>query len=218
MTYNPWRWKMLFILWWHYAGYRCSFGPPAIVVFVEGAFVSEYHTKLVGGCYRNRVAITSLLVNNDAGSGNNDEINTKPSSGKFKIFHKIAFRHMSFDQRTIRETLVQAPRQKYRIRKPHELEDYFADTEYRFRKDNGAIDYDTLLNSLDVRGDTQVIGSPCNQTISTRWPSCYISVNVRGDDPMIMRKWHWLSRGWNARLCLGRDGLCVTSFESHRIV
>lgn len=45
-----------------------------------------------------------------------------------------------------------------------ELDDYFNDTEERFYKKNGDrgndIDYNALLRSLSVKGDTQIIGSP----------------------------------------------------------
>lgn len=40
-----------------------------------------------------------------------------------------------------------------------ELSDYFDDVRGRFRKKSGDIDYDTLLASLSVKGDTQIIGS-----------------------------------------------------------
>ena len=41
-----------------------------------------------------------------------------------------------------------------------ELNDYFEDKQLRFRKKNDEIDYNTLLASLSVKGDTQLIGSP----------------------------------------------------------
>ncbi|KAL3793320.1 hypothetical protein HJC23_003830 [Cyclotella cryptica] len=55
-----------------------------------------------------------------------------------------------------------------------ELDDYFNDVQGRFRKHNGAqedsadnvdddIDYDSLLASLSVKGDTQILGSPDNK-------------------------------------------------------
>lgn len=50
---------------------------------------------------------------------------------------------------------------KYEINSISELNDYWADKERRFRKKDGDdIDYDALLAAVDVRGDTQIIGSP----------------------------------------------------------
>jgi predicted patatin/cPLA2 family phospholipase len=49
---------------------------------------------------------------------------------------------------------------KYRITTVKELDDYFSDTALRFRKSNGEINSNELLKALDVRGDTQIIGSP----------------------------------------------------------
>ena len=49
---------------------------------------------------------------------------------------------------------------KYEIKTIPELNDYWSDKERRFRKKGGDdIDYDALLAAVDVRGDTQIIGS-----------------------------------------------------------
>ena len=48
----------------------------------------------------------------------------------------------------------------YHISTIEDLYDYFKDTKKRFRKKNGDIDHATLLASLSVKGDTQIIGSP----------------------------------------------------------
>ncbi|KAL3777400.1 hypothetical protein ACHAWO_008841 [Cyclotella atomus] len=52
---------------------------------------------------------------------------------------------------------------KYEVTTVEELNDYFNDVQRRFRKkgdtDGDNIDYDTLLASLSVKGDTQLIGS-----------------------------------------------------------
>ena len=49
---------------------------------------------------------------------------------------------------------------RYVVTEPQDLDAYFEDTDRRFRKENGDIDYPSLLKALDVRGDTQVIGDP----------------------------------------------------------
>ena len=54
-----------------------------------------------------------------------------------------------------------------------ELEDYFHDVQGRFRKRKGRtrdgedddIDYDALLASLSVKGDTQIVGSPAHKDV-----------------------------------------------------
>ena len=48
----------------------------------------------------------------------------------------------------------------YHISTIEDLYDYFKDTKKRFHKKNGDIDHATLLASLSVKGDTQMIGSP----------------------------------------------------------
>ncbi|CAB9498717.1 Patatin-like phospholipase [Seminavis robusta] len=48
---------------------------------------------------------------------------------------------------------------QYNISTVQDLNDYFQDKERRFRDDKGDIDYQPLLNSLYVQGDTQHIGS-----------------------------------------------------------
>ncbi len=49
--------------------------------------------------------------------------------------------------------------EKYEITSVEELEDYFLDTQRRFRKKNGDIDYDALVSKLIVKGDTTKLGS-----------------------------------------------------------
>jgi predicted acylesterase/phospholipase RssA len=47
----------------------------------------------------------------------------------------------------------------YEINSVEELDSYFADEARQFRTENGEVDYDRLLKSLSVKGDTQIIGS-----------------------------------------------------------
>lgn len=74
--------------------------------------------------------------------------------------NKLGFRRASRDRRISRQ-LYQAKRSKgkHRITEREALEDYFKDTEMQFRDDRGEIDYSALLGALDVRGDTQIIGT-----------------------------------------------------------
>ncbi|GAX16709.1 hypothetical protein FisN_21Hh150 [Fistulifera solaris] len=75
--------------------------------------------------------------------------------------NKLGFRRASRDGRVARE-LYKSKRSKdikHRITDRAALEDYFQDTKMQFRDDKGEIDYSALLGALDVRGDTQIIGT-----------------------------------------------------------
>lgn len=48
---------------------------------------------------------------------------------------------------------------RYNITTLEDLESYYADEERRFRNEKGEINYDDLLGSLSVEGDTQICGS-----------------------------------------------------------
>ena len=48
----------------------------------------------------------------------------------------------------------------YNITDAQELMDIFEDPDHLFRDEKGNIDYDFLLRSINVQGDTQIIGSP----------------------------------------------------------
>ena len=79
---------------------------------------------------------------------------------------KLVSRRLSRDERSNRDMPKNSsPKNngdgtKYRITTKEELDAYFRDDEGRFRKKNGETDYKALLNALDVRGDTQIIGAP----------------------------------------------------------
>lgn len=71
------------------------------------------------------------------------------------------FSNDSSEQRKAKESVHQkAADKKYEINTVAELESYFADEEERFRDKKGEIDFDALLKSLSVSGNTQIIGSP----------------------------------------------------------
>jgi len=94
--------------------------------------------------------------------------------------NKIGFKRISKDNYEVHkaETKRKDPTATYKVTTLEELDDYFADTERRFRvaaastadgegrggkgkgSGEGRIDYGDLLKSLHVEGDTQIIGSP----------------------------------------------------------
>lgn len=64
---------------------------------------------------------------------------------------------------------TKADKEIFEITKVKDLDDYFNDVQRRFRKSSSnissEIDYDALLTSLSVKGDTQIIGSPNHKDI-----------------------------------------------------
>lgn len=76
------------------------------------------------------------------------------------MLNKMGFKSLAKDRAEIRKAAkAQSPKETFEIKTVEELDSYFEDTEGRFRKENGAIDYDSLLKALSVKGDTQIIGS-----------------------------------------------------------
>ena len=59
----------------------------------------------------------------------------------------------------VAEESTKPPPLRYDISTREELDDYWQDKEGRFRKSDGEIDYNELLKSVRVVGDTQIIGS-----------------------------------------------------------
>lgn len=84
------------------------------------------------------------------------------TSKRVKFLNKIGFKNLSSEGNEVRKSAQKGDKysQRYHVTSVAELESYFDDTAGRFRDDKGDIDYDSLLKSLSVKGDTQIIGSP----------------------------------------------------------
>jgi len=88
------------------------------------------------------------------------------SSKRVRFMNRLGFRRASKDNYEVRQNNKHTRTQEdeapasYNVTSLDELDAYWADEQRRFRKDNGEIDYDDLLKSLSVEGDTQIIGSP----------------------------------------------------------
>jgi predicted acylesterase/phospholipase RssA len=84
------------------------------------------------------------------------------TSKRVRLLNKMGFKRLSKEGAEIRQAESQAHTagQKYDIKTVPELNAYFEDEAGRFRDENGEINYDDLLKSLSVQGDTQIIGSP----------------------------------------------------------
>ena len=90
-----------------------------------------------------------------------DELNV--GSKRVRLLNKIGFKRLRKDGKEIREAKSNhrhIPGTKFDIKSVAELNAYFDDEANRFRDKKGEIDYDDLLKSLSVEGDTQIIGSP----------------------------------------------------------
>jgi predicted acylesterase/phospholipase RssA len=81
-------------------------------------------------------------------------------SKAIRLLNTIGLRALASDRTDIGNMPSETKtREIYEINSVEELDSYFADDAKRFRSETGKIDYDALLKSLSVKGDTQIIGS-----------------------------------------------------------
>lgn len=88
---------------------------------------------------------------------------TEEQGGKQQFIQWMKFRKNETPanpvQEVAQEQSTKEPEQFYTVTTKEELDDYWEDKEGRFRDENGEIDYNELLKSVRVVGDTQIIGS-----------------------------------------------------------
>ncbi|CAJ1969548.1 unnamed protein product [Cylindrotheca closterium] len=90
----------------------------------------------------------------------NNDNNLKPPSKRLRFLNKLGFKRVSHDQKEIREAAsAKKVPETFEITNLRDLDSYFADKQRRFRNKEGKIDSDSLIRSLSVCGDTQIIGS-----------------------------------------------------------
>lgn len=92
-----------------------------------------------------------------------EETPSSPSTKRFRFLSKLAIGTARKDGRAIRNIArtEKKARTIYNITTQMDLDNYWKDDQRRFRKDEkGTIDYDWLIRSLNVSGDTQIIGDP----------------------------------------------------------
>jgi hypothetical protein len=79
------------------------------------------------------------------------------------MLNKFGFKRLSRDQAGIakaeKSTQQNSKKNKYNVTTVEALDAYFEDRDKNFRDRKGEINYDALLNALNVQGDTQMIGS-----------------------------------------------------------
>lgn len=95
---------------------------------------------------------------------------TKDKSTRVRFLNRIGFRRTSKDNYELhlveqelanqRKIAKQAGRIRYNVTDLDDLDAYWRDEQGRFRNEKGEINYDVLLRSLNVQGDTQMIGDP----------------------------------------------------------
>ena len=84
------------------------------------------------------------------------------ASKRRRVLNLLGLRKLSSNrvkENDVKDT-AKAKESQFHVSTIDELTDYFNDTQKRFRKKNDDIDYLSLLASLSVKGDTQLIGSP----------------------------------------------------------
>lgn len=129
---------------------------------------SYYHDKtqtsiayLSGSKSRSFAGIASRVDASDASESSTtpDKLSKRSKILKLLGLHKLSPSHHD------KELMVSDSKlDLFEITTVKELDDYFDDAQRRFRKKKGDssndIDYNALLRSLSVKGDTQIIGSP----------------------------------------------------------
>jgi len=103
---------------------------------------------------------TLLFATNIESDNEQTEITSKVSKRR-RVLNLLGLRKLSSSKvKKIEDTTTKAKESPFDVSTIEELTDYFNDTKKRFRKKNDDIDYLSLLASLSVKGDTQLIGSP----------------------------------------------------------
>ena len=86
-------------------------------------------------------------------------------SKRVRFLNKLGLQKTPKDQTDIlvakkkKSSKSKKPTIQYNVLDPDDIDAYFRDEDKKFRDKKGEIDYDTLLASLQVKGDTQMIGS-----------------------------------------------------------
>jgi predicted acylesterase/phospholipase RssA len=89
-------------------------------------------------------------------------IQTPSTSRRIRFLNRLGFKRAAVEQKYVVQTKKRSkkPTVIYNITDAKELEEIFEDPDHLFRDDRENIDYDFLLRSITVQGDTQIIGSP----------------------------------------------------------
>jgi len=103
--------------------------------------------------------------------GREEDLSTSKLSKRRRVLNRLGLRKISSSKHNPRVTPSEAEdgtklkedvsfeAGPFHVDTIDELDDYFNDVKGRFRRKSGDIDYQSLLASLSVKGDTQIIGS-----------------------------------------------------------
>jgi predicted acylesterase/phospholipase RssA len=125
--------------------------------FIPSAHPTSVRTKII---YTDTsTSVSEAPTPSDRTANGSEQKRGNPNKSKLS---KLNFLRLARDNKVIRqaESTKSKRTPQYNITSVEDLDLYFADTEKRFRKENGEIDHDSLLRALNVQGDTQNIGSP----------------------------------------------------------
>ena len=125
--------------------------------YLGGACLTS-HLLVDGYCLpRNPLSLMKPHMTS-AGIATHTNKKTRDSTMKrVRVSNQVGLKAVANDQSDVAST--KKIREVYEINSVEELDSYFEDKENRFRSEGGKIDYDDLLKSLSVKGDTQIIGS-----------------------------------------------------------
>jgi len=117
--------------------------------------ISQQHYNSAQDVHRQTLFATNIESDNEQ-----TEITSKVSKRR-RVLNLLGLRKLSSSKvKETKEDTLKAKEPTFHVSTIQELTDYFNDTKKRFRKKNDDIDYLSLLASLSVKGDTQIIGSP----------------------------------------------------------
>jgi len=115
--------------------------------------ISQQHYNSAQDVHRQTLFATNREDNEQT------EITSKVSKRR-RVLNLLGLRKLSSSKvKETKEDTLKAKEPTFHVSTIEELTDYFNDTKKRFRKKNDDIDYLSLLASLSVKGDTQLIGS-----------------------------------------------------------
>ena len=128
--------------------------------------ISQQHYNSAQDVNRQTLFATNIESDNEQ-----TEITSKVSKRR-RVLNLLGLRKLSSSKVKQSEDTTTAKEPPFDVSTIQELTDYFNDTEKRFRKKNDDIDYLSLLASLSVKGDTQIIGSPEHKGDTSSGTTC----------------------------------------------
>jgi predicted acylesterase/phospholipase RssA len=128
--------------------------PKYATAFVQPHLHLHKHIRSTSSSANPLSAVSSL-------QDSNNDSEKKKVSKRIRFMNRMGFKQIIKEQTEIRKAEeTRLPGETYNITSVADLDSYFNDEERRFRDEKGEIDYNQLLKSVSVKGDTQILGSP----------------------------------------------------------